>query len=74
MSTLCTLKIRGIGNWNPELATGPLLLRKISENDKIATFSHLSGVILLTQKLRRTALKKVNAEGQEKKIEILLYV
>ena len=30
------IKIRGIGNWIPESATGPLLIRKISENDKIA--------------------------------------
>ena len=32
-------------------------------------------IILVTQKLRRTVLKKkVNEKGQEKKIEILLYV
>ena len=37
--TLCTLKIRRIGNWILESATGPLSIRKISENDKIATFS-----------------------------------
>ena len=31
-------------------------------------------IIPVNQKLRRTVLKKVNEEGQEKKIEILLYV
>ena len=48
---ICTLKIRGISNWFPELATGPLLLRKISENDKITTFSRLSGTIKKDSKL-----------------------
>ena len=38
------IKIRGIGNWIPESATGPLLIRKISESDKIATFSFLSDI------------------------------
>ena len=28
LSALCSLMIRGIGNWIPESATGPLSLRK----------------------------------------------
>ena len=35
---------RGIGQNLEELATGSLSIRKISENDKIATFSRLSGM------------------------------
>ena len=36
-------KIRGIGQRILQSATGPLLKRKMSENDKINTFSCLSG-------------------------------
>ena len=39
-------KIRGIGNWIPESATGPLLSARGIGHFKIATFSRLSGSIL----------------------------
>ena len=42
-STLCTLKIRGISKRVLEFDRDPLPIRKISENDKIATFDRLSG-------------------------------
>ena len=37
-------KFRGMGHNLEELARGPLSIRKISENDKITTFSRLSGI------------------------------
>ena len=49
LSTLCKVKIRGIGH------RSIIIIRKISENDKINTFSHLSGINLLTNQI--TALQ-----------------
>ena len=39
---ICTLKIKGIGNWTPELATGPLSIRKRNQPLQNHTFSRLS--------------------------------
>ena len=39
-------QFRGIGKWIPESATGPLMIR--IGYFKIATFSHLSGIIICT--------------------------
>ena len=40
----CTLKMRGIGNWIPESATGPLLIRKRNRPLQNGVFGCLSGM------------------------------